>query len=170
MLHHPEDQRQGAERRVSEESRDRETNRRLEHLETAQTAFRDQLSAVSHRIELMGSDQKHFSALIEAKFGAMEKTHLVTDHKVDTVKSEIALLRTDILGMASEPQKTPVGRLLGDKIASIDADQISADARIERLKERADRVDGALVLLYIAGPSGIGALIWVALRAFGKLP
>lgn len=164
------DQRQGHERRVSEESRERETNRRLEHLETAQSAFRDQLSAVSHRIELLGSDQKHFATLIDAKFGVMEKTHLLTDQKVDALKSDIALLRTDILAMAGEAQKTPVGRLLDSKINSIEHHLESTDARCERLKERMDQYEGAVKFLYIAGPSGIGALIWVALRAFGKLP
>lgn len=122
------------------------------------------------KVNTLTLEQKHMLDMFSARFSTLERTN-------ELMISEVRGLRESIVNMAAEADKSPAGRGLIRMIQDLrdhgDAHDGEAERRELAIKALADwqqRVDGVLYLLKWMGASGVAALVWVALRSFGKVP
>ncbi len=75
-----------------------------------------------------------------------------------------------ITAMAAEADKSPAGRMLLHALEEMRQNSAEKKTRVGELEQWCSRVNGVLLVLKWMGASGVAALIWVALRSFGKVP
>lgn len=121
------------------------------------------VAALETKVNTLSLEQKHMLDLFGARFSTVERSQ-------DLALSELRALTSQITTMASEADKSPAGRMLLKALGEMQKDARDGQDGIDGLKEWQQRVDGVLKILQWMGLSGVAALIWVALRAFGKVP
>lgn len=156
---------QSAERRQPMARRESDEDMtRVDALERATTDLR-------HQIEMMANDQKHHREFMDARFQLQEKSGNVHDVKLDGLGVQLTVMMKEVITLFSEPDKSPAGRQLDKKMTDVSA---SLDKRVTELVVTVDQIadwrahiDGVIKFLWAFGVSGVGALIWTALKSFG---
>lgn len=127
------------------------------------TRLEHHVGTLETKVNTLTLEQKHMLDLFGARFSTVEKQQ---EHAL----SELRSLSTMIAAMASEPDKSPAGRALLRSIEEFAAGAEERAKAVAELKKWQQHVDGVLYVLKWLGASGVAALVWVALRAFGKVP
>lgn len=122
------------------------------------------------KVNTLTLEQKHMLDMFGARFSTLERTQ-------ELLISEVRSLNQSITHMAAEADKSPAGRALLKMIQDIreegevsDGDANRREDRVKALAEWQQRVDGVLFVLKWMGASGVTALVWMALKTFGKVP
>lgn len=121
------------------------------------------VSALETKVNTLSLEQKHMLDLFSARFGTLERSQELT-------LSELRSLTGTINTMASEADKSPAGRTILSALRKFEEGAQERTDGLEALRQWQQRVDGVLMILKWMGASGVAALVWVALRAFGKVP
>lgn len=126
-----------------------------------------QVTALERKTDTLSMEQKHMYDLFSARFSTIERSQ-------DLALSELRGLVSKIDVMAAEADKSPAGRSILAKLSEFNDGARERQDGISELNEFKQKVEGALGLLNFVGWSGLCtgavALIWVALRAMGKVP
>lgn len=134
------------------------------------TQLEAKFGTLENKVNTLTLEQKHMLEMFSAKFNTLERTQ-------ELMISEVRGLNQSIVNMAAEADKSPAGRGLLNLIDELrkhgvahDGEAKSRDASIKDLQEWQNKIDGVLYVLKWMGASGVAALVWVALRTFGKVP
>lgn len=147
----------GLMRRRSEDA-NRELNVKLEHLEQENAALRSQVLTLQGSVQLMNAEMGHLKEIFDARTRIIEKGQ-------DLIGSQVGQIARDLQVMTSEPEKSPMGRSLLDRIGAVgvrvqenSAQLIAQDQKQEELLKWQNQVDGAILLLKFFGVAGMLSL------------
>lgn len=127
------------------------------------TRLEGQVGTLETKVNALSLEQKHMLDLFGARFSTLERAQ-------DLAISELRSMNSNIATMASEADKSPAGRTLLRAIKDMSESESNRAGALKELHDWQSKVEGVLGLLKWMGLPGIIALLWVALRAFGKAP
>jgi hypothetical protein len=133
------------------DERDKEWLTRLDRLEQSFASLEAQFS-------LIKLSQTHTDESLKDKFRIIEKSQERHEEKLDEVKSMIQI-------MATEPDKSPAGRVLLSAIREIDERSVRDEARTDALEKYRDQAEGALYLFKWLTASGVVSAIIIGIIA-----
>lgn len=127
------------------------------------TRLEVQFGTLETKVNTLGLEQKHMLELFGARFSTLERAQ-------DVAISELRSMNSSIASMASEADKSPAGRTLLRAIEDMSENQSERADALDELHEWQSKIEGVLGFVKWMGLPGVIALLWVALRAFGKAP
>jgi len=142
-------------------------DRRVEALER-------QYGELTRKVDHVSSEQNHIKELISQRFATIEKGQELVSAKVDGLSASIQM-------MASDPDKSPAGRMILKDQQDLQHDVLRLERDILELRTRSDARDressefnGALKFASRASVSGliiaILSVALLALKAIGVIP
>lgn len=129
---------------------------RLERLEKT-------VAALETKVNTLSLEQKHMLDLFGARFSTLERSQ-------DLAISELRVLNVNITTMAAEADKSPAGRQILAALHEVRTSSDDGERNLQEFREWQQQINGVLLILKWMGASGVVALIWVALRALGRVP
>jgi len=149
------------------EDRDRMLNQRLDQLERESRDLSVKVTSIEGSMRTVTLEQSHLKELLTARLLLIERTQEIGNGKIDTLSQNITL-------MASDVDKSPMGRSLRDGNRVLEANMSEQNDKMEALerdlRERKlwqDRVDTVIGILKWIGAGGLVALLLALLQVFG---
>lgn len=156
------------------DDRDREFTKRLDRVDEANRTLTTDITSLGTKIAVMTVEQEKLSELFDVRFKILEKDQTIVLAKVEGVSKDIASLRHDIVTMASDTENSPAGKALMFRIDNVVTDVESHRSQLTAMNDWQKQIEGVLNVVKFIGlsglASGLGALLWVALRAFQVAP
>ena len=142
-------------------------NQRLDQLERESRDLSVKVTSIEGSMRTVTLEQSHLKELLTARLLLIERTQEIGNGKIDTLSQNITL-------MASDVDKSPMGRSLRDGNRVLEANMSEQNDKMEALerdlRERKlwqDRVDTVIGILKWIGAGGLVALLLALLQVFG---
>lgn len=145
------------------DDRERELNTRLSHLERSYEELQGTVLKLDATINVVKLEQSHIKELFDARLKTIEKGQ-------ELQVAELKGIGVKIEAMASEAEKTPMGRMIVGHISDVQQELGRHETKLNDVQAWQTRVDGVLLMLKFMGASGVAALAVALLRMFHVFP